>query len=199
MKQTADNQRVFRVNFKAYLARLGAGRFILAAIIIAVYFFAQPAQGIFVLAGVVLGLGVAFYHLTQRRVIIGDTAVIAVGGLAKKQTITRASLEAHYFTRFSETNFGIFERILLRDAQTGARISINGLYWDAKELAEIRKLLQQKNTIATHSDIVASADLAKQYPQYLSYIERHPYKSASLIVLAVVVAAIAFAAIMYTS
>lgn len=186
MKQMVDNQRVFRVNFKAYLARLGAGRFILAAIIIAGYFFLRPSQGWFVLIGVAIGLGLAFYHITQRKILLSDAEIVASGGLLRRRAIARTSLAAHYFPHYKETNFGIFERLLLRDTQTGAKISINGLYWGLEELAEIRTLIKRKNEIIVYNEPITNTELAKKFPYYLGYIERRPYVSAGLIVLGVV-------------
>ena len=187
---------IITANIKTYLAHLGIVRFLIAGSIVAMYCYANPSYGALMATAVVLVLAGVFYHVARRKVAITERDITARGGLLPKKTIQCASLKGVYVPTYVEPNFGQFQRLLLRDEQTGAKISLNGLYWGDEAVAAAYQALPAKQ-VAKQKEQLASVHIAKQFPEYLSYGERHPYKTAGMIVAGIVVAVTVVVALLY--
>lgn len=155
------------------------------------YCYANPSYGVLMASAVVLVLAGVFYHVARRKVTITERDITVRGGLLPKKTIQRASLKGIYVPAYVEPNFGQFQRLLLRDEQTGAKISLNGLYWGDEAVAAAYQALPAKQ-VAKQKEQLASVHIAKQFPEYLSYGERHPYKTAGMIVAGIMAAVVLF-------
>lgn len=185
-----------KVSLSHYLSRLGAPRFIFAAVLLAAYSAAKPAQGLVAAAVVIVVLGLFFFHISRQKIEVTLANVTLRGGFTRQRTIERASLAGFYLTQYVEPGFGVFKRLILRDSNTGVKISLVGIYWDAETIDRVYKVLK-KNSVEAISEPLTSAMVAKQFPVFVSYMERHPFKVAWMIIGGVVVLVAILVAIAY--
>ena len=173
---------ILKNSLKAYFARLGVMRFIVALLIIGVYTYARPMYGVVIFVCVAVVLGLVFWHIAHRKTIVSDDAITSMGGLARKKVIRRSNLQGVLLAHYVEPGFGVTKRLLLRDKQSGARISVGEFYGATAAIDTLQKTLPPE-AIAEHADPIVIAGVAKQFPEYCSYAERHPYLLAMMIVV----------------
>ena len=80
------------------------------------------------------------------------------------------------FANYYETSFGVVPRISIGRKSGKSPLTLSGLYWQAAELDKVISVLKDKKVEAEYyEDLVNYAMIAKQFPAYATYVERHPY------------------------
>lgn len=188
----------FKATLKEYRKRIGIWRIGLA-LIISIFFWVKFGPVVWILS--VLGIAAAiigyFYLVSRSRVTLTNEGIEYHSGFGRTQIVPYGELEgAKVFINFLDAGFGIAPRVSV--AQKGATpnpINLNSLYWSVDDMDRLIAVLNDKKvTVEYYEDIVQYQVIAKQFPNYATYIERHTGFVALMTVIAIVVivAAISF-------
>ncbi len=185
----------FKASFKEYSKRINKGA-IIAAIVLSSFFFIKfgALVGVLSVAGRIVLIGLILFLLTHRSITLKPEGIDYRNGLGKVRTIHYQDIEGvKVFLNYVEPSFGAFPRILI-GVRDGAPLSVLAVYWPLDELEKLLAVLRDKTTEAEYYDQpVAYGTIAKQFPTYVPYIERHPGRVAAITTVAILVLAAAIA------
>lgn len=180
----------FHATLAEYRRRLGAWRIVLAlALTFLIYLrFGFVTWLLSVVAIVVIIVGILWF-LGRRSVTITPEGVDYKNGLGTHFVIPFAEMDgAKVFVNYYEASFGVVPRVTIGRKAGTAPISLMGLYWRPEELDKLIAVLNDKKVkVEYFEDIATYTMIAKQFPAYATYVERHPYKLATFIVIGILV------------
>jgi len=185
----------FKANLSEYRRRMGVMRIILAFIIsLALYFRFGLIVWIISVICITFFLIVLFYLLSTRTITLKSDSLVYRNGLGKRRTVLFESIEsAKVFLNYYEPTFGIFPRISI-GMKKGAPISIVSTFWTLVDMERTLVVLKDKKVLVEYyEEPVSYPALAKQFPSYVTYIERHPIQLTFIILGVILVIAVAIA------
>ena len=95
---------------------------------------------------------------------------------------------------FQDMTFGTIPRLTVASKEGKPLLSLYGLYWDAGDLEDASLIFEAKNIKAMYLDQpVSSAAFARQFPNHVGELERHPIRYAFIFVGIILVVAVLFA------
>ena len=187
----------FKANLKEYRKRVGIWRIGLA-LIISIFFWVKFGPVVWILSVLAIAAAILgyFYVLSRGRVTLTTEKVEYRSGFGRTQNVPYAELEgAKVFINFLDAGFGIAPRVSV--AQKGATshpINLNSLYWSVDDMDKLIAVLNDKKVpVEYYEDIVQYQAIAKQFPNYATYIERHTGFVALMAVIAILVLVVGIA------
>ena len=173
-----------------YRRRLGVWRIGLAfALTLIFYFrFGFTAWIISVVAIAVIVGGVVWFR-GRRSLTLTPDGIEYVNWAGFRTKIAYADIDGvKVFVNYYETSFGVVPRVSIGRKSEKSALILSGLYWQAAELDTVIAVLKDKKIEAEYyEDLVNYATIAKQFPAHSTYIERHPYKLSTIIVIGILV------------
>lgn len=184
-----------KADLSGYRQRLGVFRIVLAIALTGIIFF-RFGWLAWVISVVVIGLTIfiVMFALSRRSVTLNADSIQVHSAFGRTTTVSYADLAgAKVFLGYIEAGFGHAPRIVVGKNNNKPLLSMNTLYWNVNDIDLLQATLQSKNVaLETYVDPVLSATVAKQFPGYVSYFERHPYLVAVGIVFALLIAITVF-------
>lgn len=184
-----------KANLKEYYGRVGAWRVTLALVIILVVFFRfGPLVWLAVIAATALLVFGILFMLSRRAVTFNEDSIQVHSAFGTTKTVSYKDVNGvKVFMGYIEAGFGHSPRLIVGLKNNKPLFSMTTLYWDAKDIDLVQATFQSKGIkVEAYEDVVVSATIAKEFPGYVAYYERHPYILAALIVAAIVVAVTVF-------
>lgn len=182
-----------------YRKRIGWWRIALALLLTGV-FFARFGFLVWLLSTIgIAGIIVIVLVVLSRHTITFNSAdFVHVNGFGRRRTFAYSDIEgAKAFVNFIEPGFGMLPRLTVAPKSGEAPLTLSSLYWPPEEMDKIIAIFQEKKVPTEfYVDPATSAMIAKQFPNYTSYMERHPLKIAVIATLAVIAFSVAAAFVM---
>lgn len=183
-----------KANLVEYRRRIGLWRVILS-FALTFLFFVKFGFVVWLLSviGLTVLIAVILWRLGRRSIIISPDGIEYVNGIGRRTKMTFSDIEgAKVFINYYEPSFGVVPRVSIGRKSGKSPISLMGLFWPAIELDKLIAVLNDKKVkVEYYEDVANYGMIAKQFPAYATYVERHPYKLATIIVIAILVAIVA--------
>lgn len=185
----------FKATLRNYWRLLGVPRILLAFALTFIFWFRfGPVVWILSTIGLAIVILLILHLLSARRVTITPDGFDYKGGLGGTRTIRFDQIEGvKVFINYLEPGFGATPRVAVA-VKDGMPVNFTGLYWSGEELDKLLAVLAEKKiTTEYYEDMVVYQTVAKQFPTYASYIERHTGFVALTSVIGIVVVIVAIA------
>jgi len=185
----------FKSNLTEYRKRLGVGRIALAFVLTFIFWLRfGPVVWILSVIGLTILIVGILYLLSLRRATITPEGISYRGGLGRTRTVRFDEIEGtKVFLGYYEPSFGLAPRVVVAQ-KNGTPIVFSGLSWVPEDLDKLLAVLKDKNvTIEYYEDVVTYAMIAKQFPTYTTYVERHPFVVATWSVIGILIVCVAIA------
>ena len=173
-----------------YRRRLGVWRIVLAiALTFIIYLRFGFTAWLISVAVIAVIIGGILWFLGRRSLIMTPGGIEYENCFGKRTKIAYSDIDGvKVFANYYETSFGVVPRISIGRKSGKSPLTLSGLYWQAAELDKVIAVLKDKKVEAEYyEDLVNYAMIAKQFPAYATYVERHPYKLATIIVIGILV------------
>lgn len=187
----------FFANLSMYRKRLGVWRIILAFAVSLILFF---RFGLIVwlisLAAIILIIGVILFALKKRSITVDADGIEYKNMFGQRNRITYSEIESvKVFINFYDPAFGTTPRVsIAKKGDTSAPIVLVGMYWGLEDLDKLLAVVKDKNVKAEYyDDMAAYGDVAKAFPSYATYLERHTGRVALIATGAMLVVVTAIA------
>lgn len=181
-------------NLKEYRRRLGIGRILLALALTAFFYF---RFGLLVWILSVIGLTLVIVAilviLSKRTVTVSQEGVEFKNAFGKRRSVQFSEIEGvKVFVNYYEPSFGMIPRVSIAVRGDKPPIVLVGMYWPVDELDKLLAVLRDKKVQTDYyADPATYSVIAKEFPNYATYMERHLGRVVMIIlpiILAVVVA-----------
>ena len=178
-----------RANLREYRRRLGVLPIGLAVIILGVVFGRfgiWAGVGITIAtAGLIAGI---LAVLGKRALMVRKTGLELRVPLRRIRQVALQDIEdVKVFMNYIEGTFGPVPRVSIAVRGQGPLI-LNSLYWPLEDLDNLLAILRDKNIkIEYYADPANYTLIAKQFPTHATLLERHPWRIAWGVVLAIAV------------
>lgn len=183
-------------NLKEYGRRLGAWRIVLALGLTAfLYFrfgFVVWLLSVVAIAALIIGI---LLILSKRTVTASPEGLETKNAFGVRRSIRYDEIEeVKVFINYYEPSFGVTPRVSIGMRDKSSPIALIGLYWPVEELDRLLAVLRDKK-VATeyYADPAGYQIIAKQFPTYATYLERHTGLVAAIATVAIIVAVVIIA------
>lgn len=186
-----DLPYTFKASLAGYWQRIGKMRLVIAGLITFIFWFRWgPVVWLVSVIFLAIVIFTILYALSSRRVTLREDGFDYGGKFSRSRTIRYDQLEgAKVFINFYDAAFGMAPRVSLA-VKEGSPINLTAIYWPLDELDKLIATLKQKNVpVEYYEDAVSYSAVAKQFPHYASYVERHTGFVALVSVIAILVVA----------
>lgn len=186
----------FKAHLGEYRKRLGAGRILLALGLTSIFAF---RFGVLVWILSVIGIAAVIwgvmYLLSTRTITLSSDSIVYRNGFGKQRTIRLSEIEGvKAFLGYIEASFGIAPRIVVGVKGDAAPLILSALYWKPDDLDIVLAYATEKSLeTISYPDPVSYPAIAKEFPSYASYIERHTGLVAIIAVVAILIVVVAIA------
>lgn len=189
----------FHATLREYWRRLGLWRVLLA---FGLTFLIFIRGGFLVWLGTVVALAVLIagilFFLGRRSVTLTPEQLEYKNALGRMTAFPYAEMKgAKVFVNYYEPSFGVAPRIIIGQKNNKKIVSLTGLYWPAEELEKLMVTLDKKKVKMEYfEELATAAVVTRQFPDYTTYAQRHPFALGLYIGLGILVAALGVAAYM---
>jgi len=194
-KKTPPLPYSYKANLAEYRRRIGAVRIILALLVSLVLIYQYGVLG-WIITAVALTLGLVgfFYLLSTRTITLTAEGLEYRNAFGRRRTVNYTSIEStKVFMNYYEPFSGVFPRIVI-GFKKAPSINLLATYWTVEDLERTLSTLSSKGVaVEYYEDVVTYTTIAKQFPRYALYIERHPVQLSFIIIGAIALLAMGIA------
>lgn len=180
-----------KATLKGYWPRVGIFRFILGfALTFIIYARGGFLAWLLSVIAIVILLTVILLCLSKRSITATEEGLEFKNAFGAKRSIIYSDISvARLFIGYVETGgFGVMPRIIISSNEGTPFASIYALYWPPEKMESLLALLNERKVkVEAYDTVVNSAMIAKQFPDAVSYYEKHPYIIAIGIVIALLI------------
>lgn len=183
-----------KANLTEYRRRLGVLRFILAfgltLLILARFGWASWLVFIAVVAVLILAI---LFVFAKRSLTVHSDRIEFKNAFGRVRQVTFEDISTvKVFMGHVEAGFGHAPRIIIGTKSNKPFFSATTLYWRAEDIDSLLAALKDKNVaIESYEELVLSYAIAKQFPEYVTVVEKHPiwisFGIVALIIVAIIV------------
>ena len=164
--------------------------FVIAAILAVIFGARFGVVGLIsLLVGIALIIGVVLWILSHRSVTITNEGLEYKIPLFKVRKVAFSDVEGvKVFMNYVDGLYGGLPRISIAVKGVKKPVTLYALYWSLEDLEKVLAILKDKK-LATeyYPDPANAAMIAKQFPAYVSLIERHPWWIAWATIIGIVI------------
>lgn len=192
---TPTTPYTIHASLKDYTRRLGPGRIILA---IAISLIILVRFGLFAwiisVIGIALLITLILFLLSKRQLAVTKDGIVYRSFIGRRYTLSFDQLEGvKVFVNYFEPTFGITPRVSIAQKTGKAPIILVGLFWALEDMEQMLTLLKEKKVpVEYYDDTVTYSLIRGQFPSHTTYVERHPVVIATIVVIAIIAAAVLF-------
>lgn len=182
----------FKANLSEYRRRLGLWRIVLAVSLTLIIFFRFGLVAWLVtVVGLAILIGTGIFLISRRSITLTEKEIRYVTMFGSTKTLPYSQIEnPRAFMQFFDPGFGIMPRIIIGTKAKKPFLALTPLFWKPEDLDRMLIAFDSKGIQFEYfEDVADSAAITKQFPESLTYIEKHPYRIAFVIVILIIVLA----------
>lgn len=189
-----------KANLAEYRRRIGIGLVLVGvALSLIVYVRSGVIAWLCVLAASALLITVIMYMISRRTITATDTGVEHVNMFGIRHFLLYSDVKSvKVFLEHVEANFGSAPKVIIGKKNGKPFTSMSGIIWKPEEIDLLLAALANKDVVVEYYDgAVTSLSIAKQFPEFATPYEKHPYMWSFAIAFAILIAVAAGVVLFY--